>query len=75
MRSSERETAPLSSVMCPMETHSKVTLKPRREHSFGLLAPFQLNREVASKRNTLKTITAQRKQKQLDGIKVFDALF
>lgn len=65
MRSSERETAPSPSVMCPMQTHSKVTRKLLHEHSL-IRAVDSLNREVASKRNTLKTITAQTKQKLLN---------
>lgn len=65
MRSLVRETAPSLSVMCPMETHSKVTRKLLHEHSL-IHAVDSLNRKVASKRNTLKTIIAQTQQKQLD---------
>lgn len=49
--------------MCPMGTHSKVKLL--HEHSL-IGAVDSLNREVASKRNTLKMTIAHTKQKQLD---------
>lgn len=56
-----------------MQTHSKVTRKLLHEHSL-IRAVDSLNREVASKRNTMKTIIAQTKPKQLDLTRFFGPL-